>query len=71
MSGPFLALDGLSAVPVRQLISVYEGRRVSNPSYLLGCRALVTQVAVLVFFNRLKVFLSEVSEKQPCGMDHT
>lgn len=63
MLGPFLALGGLSAVPVRQRISVYAGHRVSNPSYLLNCRALVTQVAVLVFFNRLKVFLSEVGEK--------
>lgn len=71
MSGPFLSLDGLSAVPVHQQISVYADRRVSNPSYLLNCRALVTQVAVLVFFNRLKVFLSEVGEKQPCGVDHT
>ena len=63
MLGPFLGLGGLSAVPVRQLISVYEGRRVSNPSYLLGYRALVAQVAVLVFFNRLKILLSKVSEK--------
>ncbi len=70
MSGPFLALGGLSAVPVRQLISVYEGHRVSNPSYLQGYRALVTQAAFLVFFNLLKVLLSKVSEKQPRGVDH-
>ena len=54
---PFLTLDGLIEVQVLLPANVNVIRRLSNLSYLLNCRARVTQAALLVFFNSFKVVL--------------